>query len=141
MLYPFVQGRRTYSPMPNPHLPPEIIDLIVDLLRDERGTLKQCCLVSKSWALRAQQHLFDEVEFECPADINTWKKTFPDPANSPGHHTRSLFIGCVEVLTVKDAGEGGWIQAFPNVVRLGMSNSGMGNIPPHSLLRLLNLFE
>ena len=30
-------------------LPQEILDYATDFLYDERETLKQCCLVSKSW--------------------------------------------------------------------------------------------
>ena len=126
--------------MPDPHLPPEITDFIIDILGDERGTLKQCCLVCKSWVPCARKHLFHRIEFDCPAEVDAWKETFPDPANSPGHHTRSLAIDCPGVFTIADAEEGGWIEAFSNVVRLRIStDSGMGNIL-HSLLRFLNLF-
>ena len=126
--------------MSDPHLPPELTDFVVDLLHDEPETLEQCCLVSKSWVPRTRKRLFRWIQFERPAQVDTWKATFPDPANSPGHHTRSLCIYCAEVFTIKDAGEGGWIQAFSNVVQLTMSNSGMSNIPSRSLLRLLNTF-
>ena len=127
--------------MPDPHLPPEITDFVVDLLQDKPKTLAQCCLVSKSWVPRARKHLFRWIHFDRPAQVNAWKETFPDPANSPGRHTRFLIISCAEVFTIADAGEGGWIQAFSNVVQLTMSNSGMSNIPSRSLLRLLNVFE
>ncbi|KAF9644814.1 hypothetical protein BDM02DRAFT_3067122, partial [Thelephora ganbajun] len=56
----------TRTTMSNPyqvHLPPEILDCIVDFLRDQPETLKQCCLVSKSWVSRARSHLFTNVEF------------------------------------------------------------------------------
>ena len=122
-------------------LPPEITDSIVDLLRDEPGTLEQCCLVSKSWVPRTRTHLFSRIEFELPADVDAWKEIFPDPANSPGYYTHSLYIGCVEVFTITDTEEGGWIRAFSNVVRLRVADSGMRNIPSSSPLRLLNLFE
>lgn len=124
--------------MLNPQLPPEIADHIVDLLRDEPATLKQCCLVSKSWIPRARKHLFGEIEFEHPADVDAWKEVFPDPANSPGYHTHSLFIDCVEVFTTADAEEGGWIRAFSNVVRLNVLNSGTRNLCSCFLLQFLN---
>jgi hypothetical protein len=76
-----------------PSLPPEILDFIVDHLRDEPTTLKACCVVSKSWIHRTRKHLFASVEFRAPkSHIELWKKTFPDPSNSPAHHTRSLSI-------------------------------------------------
>ena len=111
--------------MPLPRLPPEISDYISNILHDEPRTLKRCCLVSKLWVPRARKHLFGRIQFTRPAQVNTWKETFPDPPNSPGFHARSLSIDCVEVFTIADAGEGGWIQAFPNVVRLRVSISGM----------------
>ena len=33
--------------MSSPHLPPEILDYIVDLLHDKSDILGECCLVSK----------------------------------------------------------------------------------------------
>ncbi|KAF9780760.1 hypothetical protein BJ322DRAFT_1163492 [Thelephora terrestris] len=39
-------------------LPPEILDIIVDLLQNEPKTLKACCLVSKAWIYWARRHLF-----------------------------------------------------------------------------------
>ena len=127
--------------MPDPHLPPEITDFVVDLLHDKPRTLKQCCLVSKSWVARARNHLFHHIQFESPVDVDAWKADFPDPANSLGHHARSLSISSLEAFTIADAGEGSWILAFSNVVRLTMPNSGMSSIPSLSLLRLLSMFE
>jgi len=74
-------------------LPPEILDFIVDHLRDEPATLKTCCLASKSWIHRTRKHLFAHVEF-CATDprVESWVETFPDPTNSPAHHTRTLSI-------------------------------------------------
>ncbi|KAF9780754.1 hypothetical protein BJ322DRAFT_1011601 [Thelephora terrestris] len=40
-------------------LPPEILDIIVDLLQNEPKTLKACCLVSKAWIYRSRRHLFN----------------------------------------------------------------------------------
>ena len=98
------------------HLPPEIYDHIVDFLHDNPDALKQCCLVSKSWAPRAQGHLFSRVTFKS-VGYSKWRKTFPNPANSPAYHTRTLTVdgtladdegsclirtfSCVEQLIVK----------------------------------------
>jgi len=83
-------------------IPPEIHDLITDHLHNDPTALKACCLVSKSWIHRTRKHLFASLEFQLihPLDdshpmgpcVESWKKTFPDPANSPAHHTRSLYI-------------------------------------------------
>jgi hypothetical protein len=102
------------------HLPPEISDHIVDLLRDEPETLKRCCLVSKSWVPRTRKHLFGKVECLSPTRLEAWKKTFPGPTNSPAHHTRYLNICYIPWNIVVDVREPGWIRAFCNVVRLSL---------------------
>ena len=105
--------------MSDSRLPPETLDYIVDFLHDdEPQELKQCCLVSKSWVLRARKHLFGTVHFNQPSQVDAWKKTFPDPANSPGCYTRSLFFPHVYAITAADAEEGGWLRAFSHVERL-----------------------
>ena len=100
-----------------PRLPPEISQYIIDILHNAPRTLKQCCLVSKSWVPRAWKHIFGQIYFNCSADLEAWKRAFPDPANSPACYTRLLSIDCVEVVTAADAEEGGWIRAFSKVVR------------------------
>ncbi|KAF9644820.1 hypothetical protein BDM02DRAFT_3121298 [Thelephora ganbajun] len=107
--------------MSNPyqvHLPPEILDYIVDFLRDQPETLKQCCLVSKSWVSRTRKHLFANIEFPIADDLETWKEIFIDPSGSPAHHTRTLRIDCVGAVKEEDAEEDGWIPTFSCVTRL-----------------------
>jgi len=103
--------------MSNPRLPREILDYAVDLLHDKPDALKQCCLVSKSWVPRTRRHLFADINFNSFDDLEAWKKTFPDPVNSPAYHTRSLSVACPRFVTVADAEEGGWIREFSRVVR------------------------
>jgi hypothetical protein len=61
-----------------------------------------------------------------PPILEAWKKAFPDPANSPGHHTRTLEVHCTSSKLAVDMEEGGLIRAFCNVVRLEIV-MGMGN--------------
>ena len=103
--------------MSNSHLPREILDYVVGLLHDKPDALKQCCLASKSWVPRTRKYLFASITFNHADVLEVWKKTFPDPANSPAYHTRSLFVGCPLFVTAADAEEGGWIRAFSRVVR------------------------
>ena len=99
--------------------PPEISDCVIDLLCEEPKVLRECCLVSKSWVPRTRKHLFGAVQFTSSAYVDAWKKAFPDPANSPGCYTRSLFFTCVEeVITTADADEGSWIRAFSELTQL-----------------------
>ena len=104
-------------------LPPEILDLIVDHLHNELAALKACCVVSKSWVPRARKHLFARVKFDdSESHTETWKKVFPDPFNSPAHHTRSLSVQGIPVrIAAADADVDGWTRAFRNVVDLRLS--------------------
>jgi hypothetical protein len=128
-------------------LPPEILDLIVDHLHDEPTALKACCVVSKSWIHRTRTHLFASVEFHpATSSIELWKTAFPDPSNSPAHHTRSLTVRGIWTVTAADADAGGWIHAFPNLVHLHLESLNWGElvslVPFHGLsptLRSLRL--
>jgi hypothetical protein len=129
-------------------LPPEIVDLILDHLRDEPTALKTCCVVSKSWTLRTRKHLFARVEFYAPeSHTELWKKTIPDPSKSPAHHTRSILIYGLSVITIADGDVSGWIRSFHNLVhlhlgRLGSEDPRVSLVPFHGLsltLRSLRL--
>ena len=116
--------------MSNSHLPAELLDYVVDFLRDTKYALSNCCLVSKSWVPRARQHLFAHIEFGIGADIESWKKTFPDPSTSPAHYAKTLLIDCLHVVTPADAEAGGWITGFSRVVNLVLSGDGMDDDEP-----------
>ena len=107
--------------MSNPNLPAELLDEIVDLLRDDGDTLKRCCLVSKSWIPRTRKHLFANVQFLSPEMLQAWKDTFPDPSTSPACYTKSLQVPVYsEGISLADAEEGGWIPSFSQVERFLM---------------------
>ena len=112
-LYPSIK-----TAMSEPRLPQEIIDYIVDLLRNERGTLSQCCLVSKSWIPRTRKHLFGEINFTSPTDPEEWMRMFPDPSNSPARYSHCLRIRCARDPIPEATKMGGWILSLTNVVRL-----------------------
>jgi len=113
-------------------LPPEILDLIVDHLHDEPTTLRTCCFVSRSWVPRTRRHLFADIEFGAIVQppIELWKKAFPDPSNSPAHYTRNLSIYGVTVVTAANAGVGGWIPAFQNIVHLRLERLDRASLIP-----------
>ena len=112
--------------MSEPYLPREILDYIIDLLRNERETLKRCCLVSKPWVPRTRKHLFAYIQFRSSSDLESWKTTFPDVANSPACHARELLVNCPWRVVAADAEDGGWIRAFSDVTSLEvtMDNGG-----------------
>ncbi|CDO74971.1 hypothetical protein BN946_scf184945.g43 [Trametes cinnabarina] len=41
-----------------PRIPPELCDLVLDQLHEDKRSLRACALVSRSWLARAQHHLF-----------------------------------------------------------------------------------
>ena len=106
----------------HPRLPPEISDYIVDFLHDEPEALKQCCLVSKPWVPRTRKHLFGEIALCYPYDLEEWKETFPDPANSPSaHYTYTLtFRSKKSIVAVAEEADY-WTRVFCNVVQLELS--------------------
>ena len=77
---------------PSPRLPPELCDHIIDQLCDKPDALKTCSAVSKSWTSRSRKHIFSTIHFYGDADITAWGNAFPDPPNSPAHHTQTLLI-------------------------------------------------
>ena len=73
-------------------LPQELCDNIIDELCDQPDTLKSCSLVSRSWTLRSQKHLFSVICFQSDADVFAWQNVFPDPCNSPAYYARILTV-------------------------------------------------
>ena len=115
--------------MSNPHLPPEILDHIVDLLQDDSEALKECCLVSKSWIPRTRTYLFAEVNFPTVRHIRSWRRTFPDHSTSPARYVKTLSTLCkttgvdVEVGVGAEVDVGDWIGTFSRVVHLWLGGS------------------
>ena len=103
-----------------PNLPCETLDHIVDFLHDSQTTLRDCCLVSKSWVARTRKNLFAEVEFQTAENLESWKTMFPDPSTSPAHYTKALLIGSPKIVEVIDVEAGSWIKGFSRVVHLAM---------------------
>ena len=104
------------SAMSIPSLPPELLDRIIDLLYDSHTTLRDCCLVAKSWVPRTRSHLFDKVILSIE-ELRTWKEIFPDPSTSPARYAKTLIIACIPV-TAAEGEVGGWIRGFSYVERL-----------------------
>ena len=111
--------------MSDPHLPTEMLDHIVDHLHDTEDALRSCCLVSKSWIPRTQKHLFADIKFPTEANLQSWKKSFPDPSVSPAYYANTLSIGCPHAVTAADVGEGGWITGFSRVTHLEVGSQGL----------------
>jgi hypothetical protein len=106
--------RLAETTMPNPPLPVEILDYVVNYLHDTEDALGDCCLVSKSWIPRARKHLFANIAFPTVESLQSWKKKFPDPSTSPARYAKTLFIDCA----APSAEAGSWIRGFSRIVRL-----------------------
>jgi hypothetical protein len=113
-----VLQRHAVTTMSNPHLPPEILDHIVDHLHDTQYAIRNCSLLSKSWVQRTQKCLFAGVAFPSVESLRSWKETFPDPSTSPARYAKTLYISCPHVVTAADAESGGWIRGFSRVEQL-----------------------
>ncbi|THU90313.1 hypothetical protein K435DRAFT_968751 [Dendrothele bispora CBS 962.96] len=57
------------STTPQPELPPEIVNLIIDLLYDSPRDLKACALVCRGWVQQSRYHLFPEISLY-PGDVS-----------------------------------------------------------------------
>ena len=126
--------------MPIPHLPAELLDHVVDHLRDTKDALSNCCLVSKSWIPRTREHIFANVRFRTKEDLESWKETFPNPSTSPARYTKSLQIKCLPDITAADAEPGGWIRDFSHVVHFRFSEydgRGVYLLPFHGFSSVL----
>lgn len=103
--------------MPNPHLPVELLDYIVNLPHNTKA-LRNCCLASKSWIPCTRKRLFSRVMFLTPEYLQAWTDTFPNPSTSPAHYVKYPSIICPEAIKASDVEEGGWITTFSCVLHL-----------------------
>ena len=71
-------------------------------MHDALDTLRNCCLVPKSWIARTRKHLFANIRFHLERDLLSWKKTFPDPSTSPACYAKTLFVGRSHAITTTD---------------------------------------
>ena len=98
--------------MPDPRLPPELLDHIVDFLHDKDYALRNCSLVSKSWISCARKHLFANITFSSAKSLQSWKELFPYPSSSPSYHTHTLSVTYSPATTAACD----WIKGFSRVV-------------------------
>ena len=129
----------------SPFLPPEILGLIFDNFRDERTTLGVCCLVSKSWTPSARRHLFFQINLSQKL-IELWIKAFPDPSNTPAHHTRVLSLSGSAAVNTAGTNVLAWVRAFCNVVCLRIAAvrwtpGGVSLVPFHGFFPALTSFS
>ena len=127
--------------MSNPNLPPELLDLIFNLLHDDIVTLKKCCRVSKSWVPGTRRHLFADVKFRSLKQLEAWRNAFPGNPTFPACYTKSLCIGYLGKVATADAQEGGWIPTFSHVrhLELDVDNPEICLTPFHGFSAIKSL--
>lgn len=110
-----------------PRIPQDVVDEILDRLAvgSDFRSLRACALVSKSWVLSCQRHLFRTVIFTS-RDVDKWFKAFPVPEQNPARHVRDFGFwirgpNCVPEQFLEYA------PCFPNVE--GVSLLGTGERP------------
>ena len=100
-------------------LPPDVLGLVVDHLRDEPTALKACCLVSKLWVPWARKHLFAHIDFNPDGpSIESWMRAFPDPSRSPAHYAYRLSIRTLLVTPAQSPNPEPWLRAFHRIKML-----------------------
>ncbi|KAF9646307.1 hypothetical protein BDM02DRAFT_3271080 [Thelephora ganbajun] len=78
----------------SPRLPQELVDSIIDELKNDVGSLRTCSLVSKPWVYRSRKYLFETVHLPTCL-LRRWLKRIPVVPITPlgpHHHIRSLSL-------------------------------------------------
>lgn len=78
-------------PFPAPPLPQNVIDTIIDHLRDKPVDLRACSLVAKNWKSRSQCHLFREIQWTTEI-ISGWCQHIPPRSDGLAGHTIDLMV-------------------------------------------------
>jgi hypothetical protein len=68
-------------------------------------------------------HLFACVRFYSIKNLQSWKKVFPNPADSPARYAKTLTVGCSQAVAAVDAEAGGWIRGFSHVVHFAIGTT------------------
>ena len=106
-------------------LPQEIIDLIIDLLRDELQVLRTCCLVSTMWVPRTQKYLFAKINLHSlHYRLSRWREIRPNPTSSPTHNIRSLSISRPVPIIAVDTYT---LRTFRSVVHLRLDTDSVSD--------------
>ena len=131
-------------------LPQELVDNIIDELKDDVASLRACSLVSKPWVYRSRKYLFETVRLpRCL--LLKWLARIPAspvPPLGPHHHVRSLTLQPIKVpavfciqetlvdhlssftqlsnLDITGSHWAGWVDAFSDSVLVAKCFGGFG---------------
>ena len=127
-------------------LPPEIFDPVVEQLHEGWETLEACSVVSKPWVPRTRRYLFARVKFTNEPSVESWVEAFPDPSDSPAHHTRNSWIRGTPGVIVTTTAAHAWFRTFYSIVRLTVETDTWDDtqtslVPLHALSSTLRFFS
>ncbi|EMD32792.1 hypothetical protein CERSUDRAFT_77170 [Gelatoporia subvermispora B] len=122
----------------NSSFPPETVDNIVDQLRNDSSTLRNCRLVNRTWAARTRFWLSKRTVRPVTADHHT---TF---SNSKDINSKALMSVSLEKLEVhvssqRDADAFGRITSLPNTIKVLRMSGLLSSINPKSLANLTSV--
>lgn len=72
-------------------LPQSVIDNIIDHLHDRQVDLQVCSLVSKTWKVRSQSHLFRKIRWTTET-VRGWCKHIPPRSDGLASHVVNLMV-------------------------------------------------
>ena len=109
------------------HLPQELVDTVIDELKNDIGSLRACSLISKPWVYRSRKYLFATVNLPTFL-LRRWQDTIPtNPVElpDPHYHVQSLSLYpstgsaafCIPETFVNH------LSSFTQVSRLTITNS------------------
>lgn len=76
---------------PQWRVPPEITDMIIRILRDDREALNNCSLVAKNWLPSARCYLLARVVLH-PTNVDSFIDLSASPRCTLGHYLRQLVL-------------------------------------------------
>jgi len=76
----------------SPRFPQEIFDYIIDNNQFEDEVLRTYSTVCKGWAIRSRSHLFAQIFFSTPDNLEMWRKAIPPTVDGPSQLVRVLYV-------------------------------------------------
>jgi hypothetical protein len=74
------------------NLPPELDDIIIDHLHDDRDSLAKCALVRRSWLPAARHHFWHDVRLTCTKDGLEKMRSMLDTSPAATYHVRNVVL-------------------------------------------------
>ncbi|KAJ7061760.1 hypothetical protein C8F01DRAFT_1138307 [Mycena amicta] len=119
------------------HIPPEVLDIIIDHLHNDRAALLACGLVARNWVAGSRHHLFVQIYLILtPSKVSWLKPLVRSRQNTFSFHLRTLHLIGGETNShqlISDV----WplLSSFPRLHTLHV----LGNTPDRVSVPLMNI--